>query len=122
MENTMNSLIEKLGHQNTSQESDFIPDTEGGQRNYESIGGVDTSSMINKIRGVKSGLSGEEFDKSYVSFVNEDDSDYNGGLSQELNVNKMGGRGFLVEGGALEEDGYYGKVTHLGNPYDATGN
>ena len=34
---------------------------------------------MKEIKGVRSGLSGEDFDRSYVGvrFVNEDDRDYN---------------------------------------------
>ena len=78
--------------------------------------------MLKKIRGVRSGLDGEDFDNSYVEFVDEDDRDYNNNLSNEMNVDKMGGSGWLVEGGSLEDPSYYAKSSHLGNPYDASGN
>ena len=45
-ENTINSFIEKLGHQGTTQESDYIPETEGGQKDYERFGGLDTTTML----------------------------------------------------------------------------
>ena len=64
------------------------------------------------MKGVQSGLKGEDFDRSYVNigvrFVSEDDREYNQNLSDEINVDKIGSKGFLVEGGALEADGFYG--------------
>ena len=68
--------------------------------------------MMKEMKGVQSGLHGEDFDRSYVNigvrFVGEDDREYNEELSSNLNVNSMGSRGFMVEGGALESDGFYG--------------
>ena len=68
--------------------------------------------MMKEMKGIQSGLTGEEFDRSYVNlgvrFVSEDDREYNNNLSDEIQVDKIGARGFLVEGGALEADGFYG--------------
>ena len=66
----------------------------------------------------------DDFDTSYVGvrFVNEDDREMNQEVSDSLNVEKIGSRGFLVEGGALEGDGFYGVKKTLAEEEQETHN
>ena len=42
----------------------FEGDEEGGQQEFPE--GIDTKAMMKEIKPMKSGLTGEEFDKSYA--------------------------------------------------------
>ena len=81
-----NKMIEDIA---TKGEKPFEID-ESGMQEFPS--GIDTKAYLKKMHPMKSGLTGEEFDKSYVQshFVEEDESTFNDKFANELDIYKLG--------------------------------
>ena len=80
---------------------------------FDQLGGQREFGKLNKEprkKTIVSGLTGEQFDKSYLShgedmniglgvrFVDEDDIKFNDELSKTIDINFIGGQGYLIAG------------------------
>ena len=111
-----NNLIEKIG---TDNETPYEFD-QGAQMEFPS--GVDVAAYLKHLHPMKSGLTGDEFDKSYVQshFVEEDENQFNDKVADELDIYKLGQMGTNGGDNKFKWEGMLAARMRINpeNPYD----
>ena len=111
-----NNPIEKIG---TDNEEPYELD-KGGQQEFSQ--GVDVAAYLKQLHPMKSGLSGDDFDKSYLQskFVEEDEAKFNDKVADELDIYKLGQIGTNGGDNKFKWEGMLAARMRINpeNPYD----